>query len=1298
MTDRQQIRKVMGWLGAWYGAFLLYGSLMPFQFAWRPLSDAWSHYLIPNTERIGSISWHDFATNFGLYIPLGFLAAGTLLVSHQRGDRGKPALLQVLVFGGLLSATIEFLQLYFPPRVSWGYDLLGNLLGLFVGHFIWKAVGPSLLGLINRCSTPANSLTRVSWSSRHKVAIWTSFVILLAFANNWYERPWLTWQEAALRLPSISLLPFYYHQEASTWMALRSVIWNFAIYLPVGFLFSRMGSNRTMLCSSGPAVAGILGAFVAGFFEAGKFFIASRHPDSGNALVGALAAVTGFLTLPCLLQLAQGKRQQDEGITESSVSALAFPYVVFAKSTAIAILLFVLAAVTNFPVAPVTLAMFLILYAAILWRWQHAWLWVLPATLPFLDLAPYTGWFFLDEFDLLILVTLAVSIWRRRAISFFEVPCGIGYWFTVLFASSTAISLVLGLWPFQPIDLNSFSHDFSHYNALRIAKGFLWALALAPLLGTGQEHQALAMRRFSVGVVIGLFGAALLALWERAVYPGLLNFASEFRIGTFFSSMHNGGSHIEAYFTMAMPFSLAWAYVARSNAVRLLLVTLFFISGYVVLVTFARGGHVAFAVTLLIVIASLGRVAYLQNRRLIFIALVGLLSTSFLLALPVLLGPFAQQRLAATGSDLGTRVEHWERSLQLMKSDNSTRLFGMGLGRFPITYSFGNSVGRMTADFRYGEDSGNRFLTLGSGGSLYVEQIVDVHADQRYRLSLDTRNIPGEGTINVLLCERTYFYSFGCASAALKHEAEPGQWAHHSTEIFSGKLGAGSWLERRAVKLSLENAKPGTTIDVDNISLKDEYGIDLVNNGDFELGRARWYFSSPFNHLPWHIKNLWVGLLFDQGWFGVLAFAGLIGLACISLGRSAWQGNLFAGAALASTVGFLCIGFFDSLFDAPRLITFLFLTLFVFQALSGHRVRHRERCWQATAASRTVEQMDGQSTAFLDPWMTRLSNSDGRYSGNRFALSPLSGNISLSVIRHIIVGVLLLAAMVWLMTHLPLAPYNLRKLPNPYHPIAASFILAVFFFWICAVPAWTARWMEFSAIGRYSFPVWVFLHGLIAWALVRNGVLPEIIHKVVGAPVLGYGGEWETLIRFAVLEGAFFTLITGGITMTRTLANRTQPNGLIAWLFWTVFLLPIAYYVIVTNAATDNLVELIACDGSKEASLLIAIWIVLIGIGASSFAKSISGLKSGGWRQLWPPIASIPLGYVVLSAGLAPAVHKYDKVFSGLQFMLSVDREHYATGWTLWFRYGIFHSVVLLTMGLTQYPLWISQKKRPPLS
>ena len=55
------------------------------------------------------------------------------------------------------------------------------------------------------------------------------------------------------------------------------------------------------------------------------------------------------------------------------------------------------------------------------------------------------------------------------------------------------------------------------------------------------------------------------------------------------------------------------------------------------------------------------------------------------------------------------------------------------------------------------------------------------------------------------------------------------------------------------------------------------------------------------------------------------------------LARTAWRGSPYAAAALASAVGFLCVGIFGSLFDAPRLTT-LFLLM-----LAGFGARRRAR-------------------------------------------------------------------------------------------------------------------------------------------------------------------------------------------------------------------------------------------------------------------------------------------------------------------------------------------------------------------
>jgi len=54
-----------------------------------------------------------------------------------------------------------------------------------------------------------------------------------------------------------------------------------------------------------------------------------------------------------------------------------------------------------FPVWPLALALGLVACAAAVWRWPVLALGLLPAALPLLDLAPWSGRFFLDEFDLL---------------------------------------------------------------------------------------------------------------------------------------------------------------------------------------------------------------------------------------------------------------------------------------------------------------------------------------------------------------------------------------------------------------------------------------------------------------------------------------------------------------------------------------------------------------------------------------------------------------------------------------------------------------------------------------------------------------------------------------------------------------------------------------------------------------------------------------------------------------------------------------------------------------------------------
>jgi hypothetical protein len=153
-------------------------------------------------------------------------------------------------------------------------------------------------------------------------------------------------------------------------------------------------------------------------------------------------------------------------------------------------------------------------------------------------------------------------------------------------------------------------------------------------------------------------------------------------------------------------------------------------------------------------------------------------------------------------------------------------------------------------------------------------------------------------------------------------------WHHQTFTLNSDLVGAGDWWRRRPVQLSLYNPDPGTVVDVDNVRLLDDQGRDLIANGDFERGGDDWFFKAG-DHLPWHVKNLWVHLLFEQGWVGLILFNVILLVSLGRLARAGWQGNSRAYVLLAALAGLLTVGMFDSLLDAPRLATLLCLLVLV---------------------------------------------------------------------------------------------------------------------------------------------------------------------------------------------------------------------------------------------------------------------------------------------------------------------------------------------------------------------------------
>jgi len=629
-----------------------------------------------------------------------------------------------------------------------------------------------------------------------------------------------------------------------------------------------------------------------------------------------------------------------------------------------------------YPLAGHALAPVLVCYAgALCWR-PALWLFLLPALLPNLDLAPTTGWFFLEEIDLLLLITVCCGYarYRRLAADHHGTTPGshspnptlaLPDW-PALFAAGLvlmSVACTIGLWrglwhepwggvpPWPAFDANAFNHYFSAYNALRIAKAWAWTLLLLPLLrrtaGSGARRLA---THFVPGMLTGLLFVTCAAIRERYEFPGLLNFSSDYRITAPFSAMHTGGAALDGYLALCTPL-LAMCLFRPRHAWRAAAgLALLGLALYAGLATFSRGLYAAYGLALIVVGAAWWTAAPLRaqpNSRRLALAVTASASLLVLGAgLAFKDGYFVERRFATAPADLQHRLQHWRQVWHLMDDTPATLALGMGLGTFPATYYWRNPVHETLPNYRYVDEAGNgnRLLRLaageyaaGYGELLRFWQTVPIVPGHDYQLAIDVRTSAPMAFLHLRLCERQLLYPVNCIAVPLRRLATGPQWQHLSMNFNAGVLGS------RTAPVRLELAVEGqrATVDVDNASLRQlPEDRELLRNGSFTDANNYWFFSSDRHHLPWHIKSLPLNLYFDMGWPGLLAAAVLLVATCAPLLRRAERrhDNVDAAAWLAAIVGFQLVGCFDSLIDVPRM-SLLFMLVLGAAALQPAAVR-----------------------------------------------------------------------------------------------------------------------------------------------------------------------------------------------------------------------------------------------------------------------------------------------------------------------------------------------------------------------
>ena len=309
-------------------------------------------------------------------------------------------------------------------------------------------------------------------------------------------------------------------------------------------------------------------------------------------------------------------------------------------------------------------------------------------------------------------------------------------------------------------------------------------------------------------------------------------------------------------------------------------------------------------------------------------------------------GAYMSGRVSASDNDRQDRLRHWQSALAMIDGE-SARWLGTGLGRFLDHYAVTAAPGQRPGDLRLADADGVPVMRLATGTHVqgWGEMLRLSQRIARPQGPLTVRvTVRGAGgtAVHAEVCVKHLLYDDGCRNAVARLAADtrpgtgtpaqaataaspaPADWQTLTLEMRGGALPQDAWYLPRTTVLSLssDNARQG--LDLREVSVVDGQGTELIHNGRFEQGGARWFFSSDKHHLPWHAKSLLVHLLFEQGWLGLAALAAMTLAALgVCIGRA--RRLPLAPALAAALVGGWTVGLIDSLLDMPRIALLLLL-------------------------------------------------------------------------------------------------------------------------------------------------------------------------------------------------------------------------------------------------------------------------------------------------------------------------------------------------------------------------------------
>lgn len=294
-------------------------------------------------------------------------------------------------------------------------------------------------------------------------------------------------------------------------------------------------------------------------------------------------------------------------------------------------------------------------------------------------------------------------------------------------------------------------------------------------------------------------------------------------------------------------------------------------------------------------------------------------------------GSFMSDRFSTGGQDFSVRLAHWQLGRDMLRTP-ADWLLGKGSGRFPANYFLTGNPQAHPGDYRLKQESGNTYLTLTGGlhangwGEIFrVTQRVAEPGKQ----AIVTARVRAEKEVSLHfeVCEKHLLYNQGCVVRQTVVKGAPGVWQLVRLELRGDGASRGDWYAPRLLAFSMAMESRGGMADLDDLTLTGADGRPLLVNGNFSEGMAHWFFSSDRYHMPWHIKSMFMNVLFDQGLLGATLWGLLLAGALWRTSLGTARRHPLAPALAASLTAFAVVGLFDSLLDVPRLAWLFYLLL-----------------------------------------------------------------------------------------------------------------------------------------------------------------------------------------------------------------------------------------------------------------------------------------------------------------------------------------------------------------------------------